>query len=46
MPSKTFIRLVRLQHLCWQHGHKKWAKALGERCRELRRDYPQLSDLG
>jgi hypothetical protein len=42
-PTRTFIRLVRLQNTAWKHGHKRWAKALGERLRDLRADFPDLA---
>jgi hypothetical protein len=37
-----FVRLRELQYRCFQHGHKKWAHALGLELKALRADNPGL----
>jgi len=43
MPN--YYRLHELQHKCWNRGHKKWAKALGEKLREFREANPNFKTI-
>jgi hypothetical protein len=40
---RTFLRLVNIQLRCWEHGHRKWAKDIGQRIKTMRQDNPTLA---
>lgn len=42
--TRTFLRMANLQLRCWEHHHRAWAKAIGQRLREMRQDNPHLRD--
>jgi hypothetical protein len=41
-PLMHFVRIRELQYRCWQHGHKKWARALGIELQAFRADNPGI----